>query len=470
MKGHNIRQKQIALAADLHTPVGLYLQLRDQYRGSALLECADFHQQENSRSIICCDSIARIQVKGDQMTSRWPNGDQRTETIKHQELINRLQKFVRDLGIQNAEQGVNGLYGHFNFEAAKCFDKLELDGDANSPLANFSLYRFIIEINHFHDSMTITENIPNGEASEMDRFLSLIEGRQSNAYGFRVIGSETANMKDESFIRMVQQGIAHCKRGDVFQIVLSRSFSQQFSGDEFQVYRSLRSLNPSPYLFYFDFGNYKLMGSSPEAQLTVKDGLATINPIAGTYKRTGKDEEDRARATELATDPKENAEHTMLVDLARNDLNRCAKQVRVASYKEIQFYSHVIHLVSKVEGKLEDPRQGLEMFAKSFPAGTLSGAPKFRAMELISELEPNPRGFYGGSIGHIGLNGDINQAILIRSMISNNNELRYQAGAGVVSASIPASELAEVDNKLGAVRKAIQAASKQTKAKESIRL
>ncbi len=457
-----ILQSKITIPADLYTPVGLYLRLRDQFRGSALLECSDFHQQENSRSIICCDSISKIEYKGSELVTSLPGMQRTSRRLSPDQLIPTLQEYISELGI-DSPYSENGLYGHFNFEAAECFDSIELEAGHETPIVNFSLYRFVLVLNHFHDSMTIVENIPERNESQMSHLLSLIGNGNSNAFSFSPVGEESSTSTADEFLQMVEKGKGHCQRGDVFQIVLSRSFSQQFSGDEFQVYRALRSLNPSPYLFFFDLGDYKLMGSSPEAQLTIKDKIATINPIAGTYKRTGNDGEDSERALKLAEDPKENAEHTMLVDLARNDLNRIAKEVKVKKYKEIQFYSHVIHLVSTVQGELEDENDGLRLFAASFPAGTLSGAPKFKAMQLIADLETGSRGFYGGSIGHLGLDGSINQAILIRSIISRNNHLRYQAGAGIVSASVPQSELEEVDNKLGALRKAIQLAGKQNK-------
>ena len=192
----------------------------------------------------------------------------------------------------------------------------------------------------------------------------------------------------KSYMEMVKKGIESCHRGDVFQIVLSRRFRQAFSGDEFNVYRALRNINPSPYLFFFDYGDYKLMGSSPESQLIIQNGKAIVHPIAGTFKRTGDDEIDQKMAEELLKDPKENAEHVMLVDLARNDLSRMCDDVTVAHYRQVQYYSHVIHLVSEVRGKVKPGTNPFELLAKTFPAGTLSGAPKFKAMELIDNYEP----------------------------------------------------------------------------------
>lgn len=252
----------------------------------------------------------------------------------------------------------------------------------------------------------------------------------------------------------------HCFRGDVFQLVLSRRFFQNFKGDEFNVYRTLRSINPSPYLFFFDYGDFKIFGSSPEAQLIVQDGKAEIHPIAGTFKKTGDDKKDLISAKELAKDPKENSEHVMLVDLARNDLSRNGTNVVVEKNREIQFYSHVIHLVSKVTCKMKTTTNTFRVVADTFPAGTLSGAPKHKALQLIDKYEKIKRNFYGGAIGYMDFNGNFNHAIIIRSFLSLNNQLHYQAGAGIVADSIPESELQEVYNKLGALDKALIQAEK----------
>ncbi|MCB0693459.1 MAG: anthranilate synthase component I family protein, partial [Saprospiraceae bacterium] len=242
---------------------------------------------------------------------------------------------------------------------------------------------------------------------------------------------------------------------DVFQIVFSRQFEQDYQGDDLQVYRALRSINPSPYLFYFDFGNYRMFGSSPEAQLIVRDRQAEIHPIAGTFAMDADPAINELRANALLADPKENAEHVMLVDLARNDLNRHAVDVHVAALREIHAYSHVMHLVSKVKGRLADSTNPIQVFADTFPAGTLSGAPKYRALELIHQYENQHRGAYGGAIGYIDLQGNMNQAIMIRSFFSQNQTLYSQAGAGIVLDSVAETELQEVNHKLGALQKAL---------------
>ena len=267
-------------------------------------------------------------------------------------------------------------------------------------------------------------------------------------------------MTDDDYRQMVQKGIQSCYRGDVFQIVLSRKFNQGFTGDEFNVYRALRSVNPSPYLFFFDYGDYKLMGSSPEAQIIIKKGKAVVHPIAGTFKRSGDEAVDAIMTQKLLDDPKENAEHVMLVDLARNDLSRVCSEVRVKQYRQVHYYSHVIHLVSEVEGNVAENANPFQLVSKTFPAGTLSGAPKFKAMQLIDAMEPTKRSYYGGCIGFVGFDGSCNQAIMIRTFLSQQNTLTYQAGAGVVAASVPENELQEVNNKLNALKTAILMAQK----------
>lgn len=326
------------------------------------------------------------------------------------------------------------------------------------PQMIYILYRYIVAVNHFSNEMTVTENLMEGQEGGMAELLSVMESRNFPVYDFKSVGSVSSTIMDDTYLEMVTRGILHCKQGNVFQIVLSRRFSQGFTGDDFMVYRALRSVNPSPYLFYFDFGSFRIFGSSPETHLKIEGSVATIDPIAGTFRRTGDEAQERELAVQLKNDPKENAEHVMLVDLARNDLSRNATEVYVKSYKEIQFYSHVIHMVSRVCGTVKEGINRIQLYADTFPAGTLSGAPKVRAMQLINEIEKHPRGVYGGSIGYLGFDGDINQAITIRTFLSCGNRLTFQAGAGVVSKSDPESELREVNNKLGALRRAIEIA------------
>jgi anthranilate synthase component 1 len=357
---------------------------------------------------------------------------------------------------------VDGVFGYTTYDAVQYFEDITfhstLPGKEEIPELRYNFYRFVLAINHMNNELQLFENIVNGGGSQIDTVTSLLHNRNIATYGFEAAGKESSNLSDEQYMQMVAKGKEHCYRGDVFQIVLSRQFRQAFRGDEFNVYRALRSINPSPYLFYFDYGSYRLFGSSPEAQIEVKGGKAFINPIAGTFRRTGNDREDQELARKLAEDDKENAEHVMLVDLARNDLSRTTDRVTVEFYREIQFYSHVIHMVSKVSGVLREDANTIRIMAESFPAGTLSGAPKYKAMELIDRYEGKRRGYYGGTLGFIRFNGDINHAIMIRSFLSRDHVLYYQAGAGIVSESTEDGELQEVNNKLAALKSAIEMA------------
>ena len=453
---YKIYSKSKKLLADTLTPVNIYLKLRDVFAGSILLESSDYHGHENSLSIICCDPIASFKLSDSIAETRYPDGKVLTVEVKPGQLVDKLDAFRNSF---QADSGC-GLFGYINYDTVRFFEDISIQKKENDiPDVLYKMYRYVILVDHFSNQLTLTENsLDENKADELNRIEQLIFSNRFSTYPFQSTAEETSNVSNEQFIEMVKKGIEHCNRGDVFQIVMSRRFVSGFKGDEFNVYRALRSINPSPYLFYFDFGSFKLFGSSPEAQLQVKNGEAIIYPIAGTFKRTGNDQEDAEAANRLAADEKENAEHIMLVDLARNDMSRNADEVKVEVFKEIQYYSHVIHLVSKVTGKIKAGSSVMRMAADTFPAGTLSGAPKHKAMTLINQYENLNRGFYGGTIGFLDLNGDFNHAIMIRTFLSRNNQLIYQAGAGVVSKSNPESELQEVNNKLAALRKAVMMA------------
>lgn len=443
--------------ADTITPVSLYLRTRDKYANSLLLESSDYHSKENSYSFLCIEPLLTIKADDDHISVSY----QKQQLEKAEIGKNFYQQFetytkMIDVDCSDEVQSFNGLYGYTTFDAVQYFETIRFQtpkAPSAIPMLQYSFFRFIIAINHFKNEMILLENIPEGETSRLREIENLVNSQSFAKYSFDFEGEETSNITDEEFKQNVTRAKAHCKRGDVFQLVLSRQFQQKFKGDEFNVYRALRSINPSPYLFYFDYGSFKLMGSSPEAQIKIENGQAIINPIAGTFRRTGDDEKDRMLAKELANDPKENAEHVMLVDLARNDLSKHATEVTVETYKEVQYFSHVIHLVSTVTGTLKG--NPMEIVGDTFPAGTLSGAPKYKAMQLIDTYENQTRGFYGGCVGVIGLNGNVNQAIAIRSFVSKNNTLYYQAGAGIVINSKEENELQEVNNKLAALKKAL---------------
>lgn len=460
------------MLADVFTPVGIYLRLRDRFRDTILLESTDFHAGENSYSFIGINAIAGIEISNPSVLEFKLPGEvaERIKINNPSDVSQLLWEFMQRFEIKGpAAKPVNvaqGLFGYTGYDAVQFFDSVNLTPSpspggegSNIPLMRYRLYQYVIAINHFKDELFICENHIKGIESEFAVIESLIRNKDVPGFPFNTRGDERSNITDEEYMEMVKKGIASCYRGDTFQIVLSRRFEQQFTGDEFNVYRSLRSINPSPYLFYFDYGDYKLMGSSPESQLIVEKDKAIVNPIAGTFKRTGDDEQDKALAIQLENDVKENAEHVMLVDLARNDLSRMCSEVEVTQYKKISYYSHVIHLVSEVTGKVGPEINPFQLLAVTFPAGTLSGAPKIRAIQLINEYETTGRGYYGGAIGFIGFDGRVNHAIMIRTFLSRNNTLVYQAGAGIVAASEPGSELQEVNNKLNALKKAIEEAA-----------
>lgn len=459
------------LLADTLTPVNIYLKLRDVFAGSILLESSDYHGHENSLSFICCDAIASFEVKNNVIETRFPDGKAIQQTISGTgQVIESLEAFKNSFEITApaATKYVNcGLFGYFAYDSVRFFEDVSITARQTFiPDVLYKLYRYIIVVDHFSNELSLFEHkVENGagiknEADGLSRIEQIIFSNRFATYKFSLTNGEESNFSDDEFLRIIEKGKEHCFRGDVFQIVLSRRFTCGFRGDEFNVYRALRSINPSPYLFYFDYGSFKLFGSSPEAQLQVNQNVANIYPIAGTFRRSGNDQEDAELANKLAADEKENAEHVMLVDLARNDMSRNAAHVNVEVFKEIQFYSHVIHLVSKVTGKVKDDSSVIRIAADTFPAGTLSGAPKHMAMTLIDKYENVNRGFYGGAIGFLGFDNSFNHAIMIRTFLSHGNRLIYQAGAGVVAKSKAESELQEVNNKLTALRKAVHMAEK----------
>lgn len=459
------------LLADTLTPVNIYLKLRDVFAGSILLESSDYHGHENSLSFICCDPIASFEVKNNVIETRFPDGKATQQTISRTgQVIESLETFKSSFEITApaVTKYVNcGLFGYFAYDSVRFFEDVSITARQTFiPDVLYKLYRYIIVVDHFSNELSLFEHkVENGagiknEADGLTRIEQIIFSNRFSTYKFSLTNGEESNFSDDEFLRIIEKGKEHCFRGDVFQIVLSRRFTCGFRGDEFNVYRALRSINPSPYLFYFDYGSFKLFGSSPEAQLQVNQNIANIYPIAGTFRRSGNDQEDAELANKLAADEKENAEHVMLVDLARNDMSRNAAHVNVEVFKEIQFYSHVIHLVSKVTGKVKDDSSVIRIAADTFPAGTLSGAPKHMAMTLIDKYENVNRGFYGGAIGFLGFDNSFNHAIMIRTFLSHGNRLIYQAGAGVVAKSKAESELQEVNNKLTALRKAVHMAEK----------
>ncbi len=451
------------ILADTITPVSVYLKIRDKFPNSILLESSDYRANDNTFSYICCNPIASITIENEQIIEQFPDGEKIELSITNNtdvaavihDFAQKFEVIQKDFKFIN-----NGLFGYIAYDAVRYFEEIEIHKKADSisiPDVYYAVYQNIIAIDHFKNEAYIFAHCYDQE-SNIEYIEQLLNARNFASYTFKKQGTPATNIEDKEYKDHVRRAKEHCHRGDVFQLVLSRRFSQAFKGDDFNVYRALRSINPSPYLFYFDYGDFKIFGSSPEAQLIVKDGKAEIHPIAGTFKRTGNDEEDAILAKKLSEDAKENSEHVMLVDLARNDLSRNGNMVKVENYREVQYFSHVIHLVSKVTGQKKKDIPTLKVVADTFPAGTLSGAPKHRAMQLIETYEPTNRGYYGGAIGFMDFQGNFNHAIMIRTFLSKNHTLYYQAGAGLVAASEPENELQETYNKLGALTKALEIA------------
>ncbi len=462
METFNYTTTSKTILADLYTPVGVYMRLRDLYPQSALMESSDYHDANNSHSFIGINPMASVAIGHGKATITFPDGQTEHHDItKDYQADQAIHSLIDSIKVKGQHANYCGLYGYTSFNAVRYFENINVKDETqeknDAPDMLYILYKVIIVFDHFNSQLTL---ITLGDEQELDNIMRQMNKSNVQAYGFHPVGDVTSTLTDEAHKANIRKGIQHCLRGDVFQIVLSRRFIQKYEGDDFKLYRALRSINPSPYLFYFDFGGFRIFGSSPETHCRIENRKAYIDPIAGTTKRTGDAEADRRGAEYLRNDPKENAEHVMLVDLARNDLSRNCHNVKVDFYKDLQYYSHVIHLVSRVSGELDEQADPIKSFIDTFPAGTLSGAPKVRAMQLISEYEPHNRGAYGGCIGYIGLDGSLNQAITIRTFVSRNGELWFQAGGGIVAKSNEEYELQEVNNKLGALRRAILKAEK----------
>lgn len=457
------------LLGDYFTPVGIYEKIRKDYPNSLLLESSDYHAKENHYSYICCHPIAKFLVASQQIYTSYPNQQEEKTPIKNpQQVLVAFKNFQRNFQVQkqNYPFAAGGFFGFCSYDAVQYFEDITITKKEDKiPEILYQLFRFVMVFDHFQDKLFIFEYQLKESSSQIENIISIIKDKKNSTSFFCAKGQEQTNYTDDEFLKIIENGMWHCQRGDVYQVVLSRKFFQQFEGDEWNVYRVLRSINPSPYLFYFSYKDFKIFGSSPEAQIIIKGQEVIIHPIAGTFKRTGNDAQDAKLAKNLFDNKKENAEHCMLVDLARNDLSKQSKRVQVATFKEIQYYSHVIHMVSKVVGKVEN-KDAIQFFADTFPAGTLSGAPKYRAMEIINELETSNREFYGGAIGFFGFQGEVNHAITIRSILSYQNILYYQAGGGIVSLSDKNSELQEANNKKAALKLAIEKASQDFAKKE----
>jgi anthranilate synthase component I len=453
--------------ADTITPVGVFLKLRGHFKNSVILESADYHGKEHGYSHIAVDPVASFMIDNDQVSQTFPDGSTENYTLENRkDAVQALLNFAKRFDYQRQPDDApmaNGLFGHISYDGVEYFEDIEIqEKNENTaiPSIRYFVYRYVIAINHFKDDMVIYHHqyLDNEEDAGLEKLEFLLNMPHYNTKPFKITSEEQSNVMDDEMRATINTCIKHCLRGDVFQIVPSRRYSRTYTGDDFQIYRALRSVNPSPYMFYFDYENYRVFGASPEKQISIKNGIAEIHPIAGTFRRTGDDTKDAQLALDLLADPKETAEHVMLVDLARNDLSRSADSVKVETFKEVQFFSHVIHLVSKVVGKMTAGVNPLQLVADTFPAGTLSGAPKHNAMTIINRLEKTNRNIYGGAIGFMDFNGNFNHAIAIRTFMSKNNSLYYQAGMGIVAKSVVETEMQEINLKLGALRKALEMA------------
>ncbi len=466
MKKYKLQFHAKEILADTLTPVSIYLSLRDRFPNTIMLESSDYHGTEHTYSYIGIQPVMDFKIQNGEFIVNL-NGESYMHQVNHQNAVQSVDDFLKRFEILDELELPfihKGLFGYMTYDAVGLFEDIGQSYVQNEiPVMMYSLYKHVIAVNHINHRLTIvTATIDEEEYSE-DEIVSIIQTIKKvtqPVYDFKRAGEKSSNMKDEDFVRIVERGVQHCQDGEISQIVLSRQFRQKYKGDDFQVYRALRAINPSPYLFYYDMGSFRIFGSSPEAQLLIKNDRVSIFPIAGTFRRTGNDIQDAEIARKLSEDPKENAEHVMLVDLAKSDLGRCGKEVKIDVFKEIQYYSHVIHLVSKISAKMLPGVSRFRMVGDTFPAGTLSGAPKYKAIQLIDTLEKTARGYYGGAIGHMDFNGNFNHAIIIRSFLSKENTLTFQAGAGVVAESNPVSELQEVENKLMALNSAITMAEK----------
>lgn len=475
MKSYNLNCSVNKFLADTATPVSIYLRLRDLYGSCFLLESTDYRPNEKCFSYICCQPIAEFYLKGNLIRQRFPDNHKENKILtKEDSVIENFRKFTERFHIKYEQEQPpidNGFFGYTAYDNIANFETIDISAYGETehcpiPDMVYQVFQYVIAIDHYSNNMFILQNsLENQPVEDINTFVYKLIHKDFPQYDFQKQGEQSSNFSSSQFEKCIQKCQEHIARGDVFQIVPSRRFAQKFTGDEFNVYRALRSINPSPYLFYFDYGNFKIFGSSPEAQLIVEEGKASLFPIAGTYRRTGNDEIDLQAVQNLLQDEKENAEHVMLVDLARNDLSRHCENVQVEKYQEVQMFSHVIHLTSKVTGQVLSNVTALDIFHRTFPMGTLSGAPKYRAMELLAQYEKGPRRAYGGAIGSFSFNGSCNHAIVIRSFISYENTLYFQAGAGIVASSIPQKEVQEVENKLRALQKALNLAERMSSGK-----
>ncbi|MBH97557.1 MAG: anthranilate synthase component I [Rhodospirillaceae bacterium] len=462
-------QAPFDIAADLDTPVSAYMKLK-QFQPRFLLESVEGGERLARYSFLGFGNSTTLELYPDRIVIDGKKNKRPNNHIKWLKVLRRTLDRSPDL--YPKIEGLpfdGGLVGAFGYDVVRYFEKVppnqkELDGlPQASLLAPASLLVFdhltrrvaLLHSGSEHERKKLRIKIINALRQGIDKTPELSSKQKTPRFS-----EAFASLDKKSFMSEVARCKRHITAGDIYQIVLSVRFSGKTNLDPFQCYRAMRLLNPSPYMFYYELGQLKVAGSSPEALVQLNARKASLRPIAGTRPRGETPELDAALEAELLADPKEIAEHVMLVDLARNDLGRVAKAgtVKVDPYQKIERYSHVMHIVSGVHGSLADEHDALDLFAAAFPAGTLVGAPKVRAMELITEMEPVSRGLYGGTVGYISKNGNMDQAITIRTMVFDKDEYSFQAGAGIVADSNPEHEYQEVLAKSAILRRALEIA------------
>lgn len=444
------------LQGDMMTPISVFLSVSG--KNKVLFESAAKHEESGRYSFIAYDPIAELIGNKESYLFRKEGEEEKREGSVFQKLRDLIPISNESLPFSF----FGGAIGYFSYDTAFYTEKIGplLPDELNMPDVHLLFYNQFIVIDHLLQKVSIVaiDLFQEGKTrEEMDEYIHQIEEQLKNGTTLIEVEKSTVEFRpsidQETFVNMVEKAKKYIECGDIFQVVLSQRFSSDFKGNPFSLYRSLRTSNPSPYMFYLEFDDYTILGTSPESLVKITDGFIKTNPIAGTKPRGKTKEEDRKLEELLLSDEKELAEHRMLVDLGRNDLGRVSKvgTVNVSKYMKIEKYKYVMHIVSEVIGEKRDDVHVVDVITSCLPAGTVSGAPKIRAMQIINELEQQKRGVYAGAIGYISINGNLDLAIAIRTMIVKDEKAYVQAGAGIVYDSIPQSEYEETLNKMKAL-------------------
>ena len=458
--------------ADYMTPIRIFQALRNEGTTCFMLESVENKDQWGRYSFIGVNPKSKIKIYGDQLEV---DGKTCKESDPMEYLKDQMEKFQSPV-MEDFPKLTGGLIGYFGYDMIRHVEKRLQnvpEDDLCMPESHLCRYDEIIVYDHLAGKVVIIQNIQRGENikkqyQQMEDRAQLLLKKMERPVSLQkdyFVGEDvkvSSNLTKEEYEEAVRKAKKYIRNGDIFQVVLSQRFEVEAQVDPFDVYRCLRTSNPSPYLYFFDFGDYQVVGASPEKLVSVIGNVVETKPIAGTVKRGSTPEEDDMLVKQLVHDPKERAEHTMLVDLGRNDVGKVSKfgTVQVKNFMTVEKYSKVTHLVSDVQGELREDRTALDALMSVLPAGTLSGAPKVRAMEIIDELEGKKRGVYGGTVGYLGFDGNIDTCIAIRTVVFKGGKGYVQAGAGIVADSIPEKEYAETNNKALAVIQAIREAAK----------